>query len=223
MYAKVRCFKGDFDLHQYALKNCEITLYTYNNGVYTVAKDLDGNDCIGETDNRGRCTFMVQDSDFDTGGSIKYFAKETRAPFGYKLLAGYHRVHPTPNQNDAMVTPMGLIMFDKIIIIPPKTGGWNEVLLDPYTGKALAGVWWAGSGGTSEYFDRIAWYYYDNTGHPTTANGSYLPGHISHPHVDASVLITDIALTWEDANGNVTRSIPSGGAVPMQYLDIFNI
>lgn len=223
MYAKIYFFKGDYDNNQYPLKNCEVTLYTYNNGVYTIAKDVDNNDCIGETNNNGRCSFIVNDTNFDTGGTIKYFAKETRAPFGYKLLAGYHRVHPTPNQSDAMVTPMGVIMFDKIIIIPPKTGGWNEVLLNPYTGNAIAEIFWAGPGGPDNYFDRINWYYHDDYGHACTESGTYLPGHISHPVGDASVLVTEVALTWVDEHDRVTRTIPAGGNVPMQYMDIFNV
>ena len=224
MYAKVDCYKGDFDGHNYPLKNCEITLYRYNAGVYTIAKDLNGNDCIGMTDNNGRCSFMVTDSHFDSGGGIQYFAEETTAPFGYKRLTGKYAVRPTPNQNDPIVTRMGLLMFDKIIIIPPKTGGWNEVLLNPYTGNPIAEVWWLSrSAGSSEYFDRIYWYYYDNTGKPTTDTGSYLPGRILHPTPDASVLVTDVALTWTDERDNVTRTIPAGGNVPMQYVDIFNV
>lgn len=223
MYAKIDCYKADFDDHQYALNDCEITLYKKQNGVYTVAKDLNGNDCVGTTNSHGRVMFQVEDTDFDTGGSIAYYAKETRAPFGYKLITGYHHVLPTPNLNDIVSTPMGLLMFDKIIIIPPKTGGWNEALLNPYTGNPIAEIWWAGSGGPDNYFDRIYWYYYDNNGHATTETGAYLPGRILHPTPNASVLVTDVALTWVDERDNVTRTVPAGGNVFMLYSDIFNV
>lgn len=226
MYAKVDCYKGDYDGNNYPLKNCEITLYTYNSpGVYTIAKDLNGNDCIGMTNNNGRCAFMVSDTDFDSGGHIQYWAEETTAPFGYKRLTGKFPVRPAPTQNDPIVTRMGLLMFDKIIIIPPKTGGFDEVLLNPYNGNPIAEIWWLSRGaGSSDYFDRIYWYYYDNTGKPTTDTGVYLPGRILHPTPDASVLVTDVTLTWISGHSDaVTRTIPAGGYVPMQYVDIFNV
>lgn len=225
MYAKVDCYKGDFDGHNYPLKNCEITLYKRVNGVYTIAKDLNGNDCVGMTNNNGRCAFMVTDTDFDSGGTIQYYAEETTAPFGYKRLPGKYPVRPAPTQNDPIVTRMGLLMFDKIIIIPPKTGGYDEALLNPYTGNPIALIWWLSRGaGSSEYFDKIIWTYgYDSTGHAVTDTGSYLPGHIEHPNPSASVLVTDVALTWVDERDNVTRSVPAGGNIPMQYIDIFNV
>lgn len=223
MYAKIDCYKGDFDNNQYPLKNCEITLYKKVNGVLVKAIDMNGNECVGNTNSDGRCTFLVEDTNFDEGGTIEYWAEETKAPFGYKKLSGYLRVRPTPNQNDPIVASMGMIMFDKIIVIPPKTGGWNEVLLNPYTGNPIAEVWWLTKNGPSDYWDRIYWYYYDNSGKPTTEAGNYLPGHIYHPNPSASVLVTEVGLTWVDKNDNVTRSIPSGGNVPMQYADIFNL
>ena len=223
MYAKVDCYKGDFDNNQYPLKDCEITLYTFNNGVYTIAKDLNGNNCVGTTNNEGRLTFQVQDTNFDTGGTIKYFAKETRAPFGYKMLDGYYRVRPTPLQNDAISTPMGLIMFDKIIIIPPKTGGWNEVLLNPYTGNYVAGIFWQNTWGPG-YFDNIDWFHkYDGQAW-IDLDYHYLPGHITHPSQDASALITDVDLTFVDGHtDNVTRTIKAGNAIGFEYRAIFHL
>ena len=221
MYAKVDCFKGDCDNNQYPLRDCEITLYTLNNDVYTIAKDLNGNDCVGTTDNNGRLTFNVQDTNFDTGGSIKYFAKETRAPFGYKLLDGYWSVRPTPLQNDAISTPMSLLMFDKIIIVPPKFGGWNEALLNPYTGNPLAEIWWQSSYGPG-YFDDIHWYYF-YSGYAWTESNTYLPGHIIHPSPDASALITDVDLTFIDEHDKVTRTIKAGSAVGLEYRAIFHL
>ena len=224
MYAKIDCYKGDYDNHNYPLSGCEITLYKKVNGVYVKAKDLNGNDCIGLTDSKGRVTFNVYDTDFDTGGNIQYMAEETSAPFGYKKINGKFAVRPTPNQNDTITTRMGLLMFDKIIIIPPKTDGWNEVLLNPYTGNPIAEVWWLNrNNGSSGYFDRIYWYYYDNNGHATTESGTYLPGHIAHPSPDASVLVTDVALTWTDEHDNVTRTVPAGGNITLNYVDIFNV
>lgn len=223
MYAKINCYKADFDNNQYPLKNCEITLYTENNGVYTIARDLNGNNCVGETDSNGRCTFMVQDTDFDTGGTIHYYAEETRAPFGYKKIVGKRAVRPTPNQNDAIVTPMTMVMFDKIIVVPPKTGGWNECLLNPYTGNPIANIWWAGNSNSPSYFDRVEWFYYDDTGHATTESGTYLPGRIIHPTQAASVLITDVNLTWVDERDNVTRTVSAGSPVEFNYRDIFNV
>ena len=164
MYAKIDCYKGDYDNNQYPLRNCEITLYKSVNGNLVKAQDLNGNDCVGLTDSNGRVTFNVYDTDFDIGGSTVYYAEESSAPFGYKKINGKFRVRPTSTANDPIVTRMGLLMFDKIIIIPPKTGGWNEVLLNPYTGNPIAEVWWLSHGvGSSDYFDRIYWYYYDNT------------------------------------------------------------
>lgn len=223
MYAKIDCYKGDYDNNNVPLKNCEITLYKKVNGVLVKAQDLNGNDCVGLTDAKGRVSFNVYDTDFDIGGNIEYWAQETAAPFGYKRLYGSYPVRPTPTQNDPIVTRMGLLMFDKIIIIPPKTGGWNEVLLNPYTGNPIAEIWWNSRFPNDRNWDRIYWYYYDNTGHATTESGTYLPGHIAHPTQDASVLVTDVALTWTDVYDNVTRTVSAGGNMSMNYADIFNV
>lgn len=223
MYAKIDCYKGDYDNNNYPLSGCEITLYKKVNGVYVRAQDLNGNNCVGLTDSKGRVTFDVYDTDFDIGGNIQYMAEETSAPFGYKKINGKFAVRPTPNQNDPIVTRMQLLMFDKIIIIPPKTGGWNEVLLNPYTGNPIAEIWWNSSFPNDRNWDRIYWYYYDNTGHATTESGTYLPGHIAHPTPNASVLVTDVALTWRDERDNVTRTVSAGSNMPMNYADIFNV
>lgn len=223
MYAKIDIFKGDWDNNQYPLKDCEFTLYTKNNGVYTIAKDLNGNDCIGTTDSNGRCTFNVYNTDFDTGGSIQYYARETRAPFGYRRHSGIGNVRTTPNLNDAISCVFGLIMYDRVIRIPPKTGGWNECLLNPYTGNPIAKIWWAGNSNSPSYFDRVEWFYYDDTGHATTESGTYLPGRIIHPTQAASVLITDVDLTWVDERDNVTRTVSAGSPVEFNYRDIFNV
>ncbi|MBQ9037750.1 MAG: VaFE repeat-containing surface-anchored protein [Erysipelotrichaceae bacterium] len=58
------------------LKNCEITIF---NADGTIAKDVNGNDAVGITDGKGNIVFELFWSEEG------YYAKETKAPLGYRM------------------------------------------------------------------------------------------------------------------------------------------
>lgn len=214
MYTKIECFKGDFDNHLYPLKNCEITLYTDPLGK-NIATDLNGNPCVGLSDANGKVNFEVYDTNFETGGLNKYYYSETKAPFGYKKINGVFRVQPTPSLNDAMLSVATLMMFDKIIIIPPKA--YPDYLMNPFdTNQTIAGIFTNYSNGV--YFgDSVVWWYYDNNGQPTlTPSGGRIPGHYVHVQGDIYTFVTEMQITWKSG-----RILYPGDPVPVEYRDIF--
>ena len=136
----VKLVKSDFDNHQYNLKNAEITIYE-DKKCTKVVKDINGNDCVGTTNKNGEIEFII--TTYDENKS--FYAKETKAPFGYKICdevieikgIAYHNgqtasktdyIESTSEKESAGVCAINLKMFDKIIIIPPKTGDKLPIL-----------------------------------------------------------------------------------------------
>lgn len=133
MLLHVKLVKSDFDHHEYVLKNAEITIYT-DKECKNVAKDVNGKDCIGSTNADGIVEFTVCTYNKDQ----VFYAKETKAPFGYKICNDVVEIKGTPYygatdsktenieasayKEAAGICAINLKMFDKIIIIPPKTG-----------------------------------------------------------------------------------------------------
>jgi LPXTG-motif cell wall-anchored protein len=129
----VKLIKSDFDNHEYVLKNAEISIYV-DEKCTQLAKDINGNDCVGMTNEQGIVEFIICTYDKDQ----VFYAKETKAPFGYKICediipihasAYYGNVNTTTtftetdaHRESAGMAAINLKMFDKIIIIPPKTG-----------------------------------------------------------------------------------------------------
>lgn len=133
MKLHVKLVKSDFDNHEYVLKNAEITIYA-DEKCTQIAKDINGNDCVGTTNEKGEVEFTILTYDENQ----IFYAKETKAPFGYKIcdtvipIKGTAYYTSTSDKTDytetdaskesAGVCAINLKMFDKIIIIPPKTG-----------------------------------------------------------------------------------------------------
>ena len=134
MRLHVKLVKSDFDNHEYVLKNAEITIFT-DEKCTQIAKDINGNDCVGKTNEKGEVEFIIVTYDENQ----IFYAKETKAPFGYKICDTVIPIKGTPYYNGTTdnktdyteesslkesdgVCAINLKMFDKIIIIPPKTG-----------------------------------------------------------------------------------------------------
>ena len=133
MKLHVKLVKSDFDNHEYVLKNAEISIYV-DEKCTQLAKDINGNDCVGTTNEKGEVEFTILTYDENQ----TFYAKETKAPFGYKIcdtvipIKGTAYYTSTSDKTDytetdaskesAGVCAINLKMFDKIIIIPPKTG-----------------------------------------------------------------------------------------------------
>ena len=134
MKLHVKLVKSDFDNHEYVLKNAEISIYVDENCTQ-LAKDINGNDCVGMTNEKGEVEFIIITYDENQ----IFYAKETKAPFGYKICEDVIPIKGTAYYDGATntkttfteadmaresdgVCAINLKMFDKIIIIPPKTG-----------------------------------------------------------------------------------------------------
>ncbi len=149
MKLHVKLVKSDFDNHVYVLRNAEITIFTDENCTQ-IAKDINGNDCVGKTNENGEVEFIIITYDENQ----IFYAKETKAPFGYKICNTVIPIKGSPyygasedktdytedtslKESDG-ICAINLKMFDKIIIIPPKTGDNLPIL--PITILSLLGV-----------------------------------------------------------------------------------
>jgi hypothetical protein len=149
MKLHVKLVKSDFDNHEHVLKNAEISIYVDENCTQ-LAKDINGNDCVGTTNENGEVEFTILTYDENQ----TFYAKETKAPFGYKICdtvipikgtAYYTSTSDTTDYTEtdtstesAGVCAINLKMFDKIIVIPPKTGDNLPIL--PIAIAALLGI-----------------------------------------------------------------------------------
>ena len=126
----VKIAKADKDNVAYFLKDAEITIFyaeldengeyitdAEGNVVYTVATDINGNECVGVTDANGEVNFLVN---YDE--NKVYFAQETKAPAGYNINPDKFEVVPTDDRETEGVCLIPITILDTIIIIPPKTG-----------------------------------------------------------------------------------------------------
>ena len=126
----VQIAKADKDNIAYYLKDAEITIFYAEKGedgellkdadgniIYTVVKDVNGNDCIALTDENGNVDFS-----FYWDETKVYFAKETKAPAGYQICDTYFELTPDENRESLGTCLIKINILDAIIIIPPKTG-----------------------------------------------------------------------------------------------------
>ena len=126
----VQIAKADKDNIAYYLKDAEITIFYAEKGedgellkdadgniIYTVVKDVNGNDCIAMTDENGNVDFS-----FYWDETKVYFAKETKAPAGYQICDTYFELTPDENRESLGTCLIKINILDAIIIIPPKTG-----------------------------------------------------------------------------------------------------
>lgn len=146
----IQIAKADKDNVAYFLKDAEITIFYAEldeagelikdedgNIIYKVAKDVNGADCVGMTDENGNVDFsVVLDRD-----DIKYFAKETKAPEGYNICDDYFEVVPDESREDLGTCLININILDAIIIIPPKTGdNMNLALISVLAALSVIGI-----------------------------------------------------------------------------------
>lgn len=112
---KVSIAKADAANISYMLKDAEITIF---NADGTIAKDINGNDCVGLTDANGEITFEVL---FDDPDNV-FYAQETKAPAGYDINPDKFELQIAGNKDEAGKELIKIQVLDNIILIPPKTG-----------------------------------------------------------------------------------------------------
>lgn len=90
------------------LKGAEITLFNADN---TVAKDVNGKECIGTTDKSGVITWNVEFNG-DNGG---YYVKETGAPAGYRINNNKYAVELSEDYDFAQNNPVIIVVNDEAL------------------------------------------------------------------------------------------------------------
>jgi hypothetical protein len=113
MLLDVRIAKADHDDIKHFLKGAEITVFNEDG---TIAKDINGNDCVGLTDENGQVQFTLL---YDENNS--YYVKETKAPQGYHINEDKFEVKIT-GKDKLGVDLIRINVLDKVIVIPPPTG-----------------------------------------------------------------------------------------------------
>ena len=115
--------KKDAQNNSYMLEGAEITIYS-DKDCTVVAKDINGNNCVGVTNAEGVVEFTILTYDVNT----TLYAKETKAPRGYLINEDVFEVHPTANRESAGQCLIEIEILDFIIVIPPKTGDSLPIL-----------------------------------------------------------------------------------------------
>lgn len=90
------------------LKGAEITLFNADN---TVAKDVNGKECVGTTDENGVITWNVEFNG-DNGG---YYVKETGAPTGYRINNNKYAVELSEDYDFAQNNPVIIVVNDEAL------------------------------------------------------------------------------------------------------------
>lgn len=116
----VQVAKVDAQNETHYLEGAEITIYS-DKDCTTIAKDVNGNDCVGITNKDGLVDFTILTYDVNT----VLYAKETKAPFGFKINEDVFEVHPSLDRStdeSAGTCLISMKIADFAIVIPPKTG-----------------------------------------------------------------------------------------------------
>lgn len=117
---KVTVAKADKEKVKYYLKGAEITIFDEEGNV---VKDIDGNKCVGKTDENGLVSFNVNFT-----SETKYYAQETKAPKGYELNKDKFELEQM--DDDTFKTNIDIKILDEAIVIPPiKTGDDTNMTL----------------------------------------------------------------------------------------------
>ena len=90
------------------LKGAEIALFNADN---TVAKDVNGKECVGTTDENGVITWNVEFNG-DSGG---YYVKETGAPAGYRINNNKYAVELSEDYDFAQNNPVIIVVNDEAL------------------------------------------------------------------------------------------------------------
>ena len=117
LFLHVKIAKVDHDNIKYVLRGAEITIFDEEGNVVL---DIDGNECIGVTDETGMVDFTIL---YDRNKT--YYAKETKAPEGFNICDDLFEVTPSSNRDEDEESGVCLIPLqirDRRIVIPPKTG-----------------------------------------------------------------------------------------------------
>ncbi|HOY90578.1 MAG TPA: VaFE repeat-containing surface-anchored protein, partial [Bacteroidales bacterium] len=110
----VKIAKADKDNVAYYLRDAEITIF---NADGTIAYDVEGNPCVGITNENGEVEFTLV---YDRENT--YYAQETKAPSGYSINSEKFEITPTSDRESEGTCVIPVTILDTIIIIPPKTG-----------------------------------------------------------------------------------------------------
>ena len=103
----VNVIKADAQDPSKHLKGAEITLYTSDG---SVAKDINGKDCVRTTDDRGTAVFCVE-----FNSKEGYYAKETKAPQGYRLNKETYPVVLSESYDFAAENPIVITINDEAL------------------------------------------------------------------------------------------------------------
>lgn len=132
---KVQLYKVDYNNNTHYLKDAEFTIFREDG---TIVNDVNGNPCIGVTDENGFLEFKIL---YEEGTS--FYVQETKPPRGYNINKDKFPITPT-NEN---VTDEGEnvlkvpIRIADIVIIPPRTGdSFNPVYYIVLTVLGISGV-----------------------------------------------------------------------------------
>ena len=117
----VKIAKADKDNIKYYLKGAEITIFNEDG---TIAKDIDGNDCVGISDENGEVNFTVMYQENNT-----YYAQETKAPNGYNINNDKFEIKPSNDRESAGTDLIKITILDTSIAIPPSTPKTGDILL----------------------------------------------------------------------------------------------
>ena len=131
----VKVVKTDMDEEKYVLEGAEITIFNEDG---TIALDIDGNECIGLTDENGEVFFTIV---YDRNNT--YYAQETQAPTGYELCTDKFELVPSTDRETLGMCLIPIQIRDRIVIIPPKTGDTTPIV--PITVSVIIGLLLAGA------------------------------------------------------------------------------
>lgn len=114
MVMNIKVAKADKDNIKYFIKGAEITIYNEDG---TIAKDINGEKCVGITDENGNVSFKVVYREDNT-----YYAQETKAPNGYAINNEKFKITATGEKDTDHCDIIKVTILDEAIVIPPKTG-----------------------------------------------------------------------------------------------------
>ena len=123
--------KADAEKVDHYLQGAEITVYNQDG---TIAKDKDGKDAIGVTDENGKVSFKLA---YDQDNEM--YVMETKAPEGYELSTEKYPVKRT-GKDKLGVDLISISVLDNAIVIPPTGVESNPLLFVGLGFTALVGL-----------------------------------------------------------------------------------
>ena len=129
----VKIAKADKDNVKYYLKGAEITIFNKDG---SIAKDVNGKDCVGVTDENGLVEFTVPYVE-DVNS---YYAQETKAPNNYQLNSDKFEFKNTNDKEDWDTDLVKINILDSTISIPPTPKTGDIVLITLVSILVLSGL-----------------------------------------------------------------------------------